>query len=338
MKTNVIRFGVVGFGYWGPNIVRNLMQTRDAHLSAVCDVDANALKRMAHFYPNIPIYRDYRDLVRSRAIDAIAVATPLSTHFAIAKDILENGKHLFIEKPFVTNRKEAEILINLARRKGLQIMVDHTFLFTGAVRKIKEVLDRKTLGKLYYYDSTRINLGNIQPDANVIWDLAVHDFTILDRIIKNKPRALSAHGAAHFVKDQETLANITVYGDHNFIANINVNWLSPVKVRTVMIAGEKQMLVWDDLKNDEKIKIYDRGVRVISKEGLYRLMIGYRSGKMWSPKIEQDEALTVELNYFIDCLRTGRTPVNDGLAGLRIVQMLEATTRSLKNNGKLQKL
>jgi predicted dehydrogenase len=338
MRNKVIRFGVVGFGYWGPNIVRNLMQMKDAHLSAVCDRDKKALKRVLHFYPSVPVYQNYRDLIRSKDIDVIAVATPLSTHFSIARDVLQSGKHLFVEKPFVTSQKEAEILIDLAKKQSVQIMVDHTFLFTGAVRKMKEIVDQKTLGNLYYYDSTRINLGIFQPDANVVWDLAVHDFTILDYIIKNKPCALSAHGAAHFVKDQETLAYITVYFDHNFIANINVNWLSPVKIRTVLIGGEKQMLVWDDLKNDEKIKIYDRGVKAISKEGIYRLMIGYRSGKMWSPKIEQEEALTIELGYFIDCIRKHQTPINDGLAGLRIVKMLEATTRSLKNNGKLQKL
>jgi predicted dehydrogenase len=267
-------------------------------------------------------------------IDAIAVITPVWTHYELAKAALENGKHVFVEKPFTSNAAQAEELINLAEKKNLKIMVDHTFLFTGAVKKISQLVNDGALGKLYYYDSTRVNLGLFQHDVNVIWDLAPHDLSIIDHLIKQSPEALVATGQTH-LNEHEDIAFITIYFPDKIIAHINVNWLSPVKVRTTLIGGEKKMLVWNDLEADEKIKIYDKGVNITTRQGLYNLLVNYRSGDMWSPQLEQLEALRQELTYFIDCITNNQTPSNDGKAGLRVVKMLEAASRSLEKRGEL---
>jgi len=270
------------------------------------------------------------------------VVTPVWTHYELAKRALENGKHVFVEKPFTSNSAQAEELIELAEKKHLKIMVDHTFLFTGAVRKIRQLIDEDVLGRLYYYDSTRVNLGLFQHDVNVVWDLAAHDLSIMDYIIKLKPQALVATGASHLngqgtghLKGQEDTAYITVYFPDNVIAHINVNWLSPVKVRTTLLGGEKKMLVWNDLEADEKLKVYDRGVQLGNGNGVYELLVSYRSGDMWAPKIEQSEALKLETAHFLDCIINDKTPFNDGMAGLRVVRMLEAADISLKNRGKI---
>jgi predicted dehydrogenase len=245
---------------------------------------------------------------------------------------LENGKHVFVEKPFTSNTAQAEELINLAARKNLQIMVDHTFLFTGAVRKMKELLQEDALGKLYYYDSTRVNLGLFQHDVNVIWDLAPHDLSIMDYLIEGNAEQVVATGQTH-LNGHEDVAFITLYFPNEVIAHINVNWLSPVKVRMTLIGGEKKMLVWNDLEADEKIKVYDKGVRVTSREGVYNLLVNYRSGDMWAPHLEPVEALRQELGYFVECINKNQTPFNDGLAGLRVVKMLEAASHSLRHRG-----
>jgi len=277
---------------------------------------------------------DALELVSSAEIDAVAVITPVWEHFELAKAALENGKHVFVEKPFTSNVDQAEQLINLAEQKNLKIMVDYTFLFTGAVRKIKQLLQEGSLGKLYYYDSTRVNLGLFQHDVNVIWDLAPHDLSIMDHLIEHSPEALVATGQKH-LNGLEDVAFITLYFPENIIAHVNVNWLSPVKVRTTLIGGEKRMLVWNDLEADEKVKVYDRGVDITNREGLYELLVNYRSGDMWAPQLEQVEALRHELTYFIDCISNNRDPINDGAAGLRVVKILEAATRSLRKRGAL---
>jgi predicted dehydrogenase len=276
---------------------------------------------------------DPKDLVSSPDIDAVAVISPVWTHFELAKAALENGKHIFVEKPFTRTAAEAEELIEIAHKKDLKIMVDHTFLFTGAVRKIRELIDEGTLGSLYYYDSMRVNLGLFQHDVNVVWDLAPHDLSILDHLIKKNPDALIATGEQH-LNGLEDIAFITIYFPGNVIAHVNVNWLSPVKVRTTLIGGEKRMLVWNDLEADEKIKVYDKGVKMSNQEGVYNLLVSYRSGDMWAPKVEQCEALRTELSYFVNCIESGETPFNDGEAGLRVVRMLEAAEKSLKEKGK----
>ncbi len=329
----MIRIGVIGYGYWGPNIVRNLRTVEGCELAAVCDRSPAALKRVAEAYPDLAITADSSELMVSPKIDAIAVATPVSTHFALAKAALQNGKHVFVEKPFTSTTHQAEELIELAERKKLTIMVDHTFLFTGAVRKIRELLDDGVLGDLYYYDSTRVNLGLFQHDVSVVWDLAPHDLAIMDFLIRAKPDAVIATGETH-LNGLVDVAYLTIYFPGNTIAHINVNWLSPVKIRTTLIGGEKKMLVWNDLEADEKIKVYDKGVQVQNGHGLYDLLVSYRAGDMWAPRVEQSEALKVELDYFIDCVTKNQTPVNDGVAGCRVVRLLEAADQSLSARGK----
>jgi predicted dehydrogenase len=273
------------------------------------------------------------DVLTSKEIDAIAVVTPVWTHFDLAKSALQNGKHVFVEKPFTSTPQQAEELIALADRNGLKIMVDHTFLFCGAVRKIRQLIDDGTVGDLYYFDSTRVNLGLFQHDVNVVWDLAPHDLSVMDYLIPEKPEALVATGGKH-LNGLADVAFITVYFPRNVIAHINVNWLSPVKVRTTLIGGEKKMVVWNDLEADEKVKVYDKGVEITNGRGVYDLLVSYRSGDVWAPKVEQAEALKVELEYFVDCIVNDRTPLNDGAAGLRVVKILEAADRSLKKRGK----
>src|SRR5437667_7158357 len=328
----MIRVGVIGYGYWGPNVVRNLRSLDGCQVGGVCDQSPAALKRVNQTYPDLPVTTKPSELLISTAIDAIAVVTPVCSHFELAKAALENGKHVFIEKPFTSTTHEAEELIELAERKNLRIMVDHTFLFTGAVRKIRELIDEGVLGDLYYYDSTRVNLGLFQHDVSVIWDLAPHDLSIIDFLIQAKPEAVLATGQAH-LNGLVDVAFITIYFPRNTIAHLNVNWLSPVKVRTTLIGGEQKMLVWNDLEADEKIKIYDKGVSLANPQNVYDLLVSYRSGDMWAPKVAQTEALRVEAEYFVDCVLSNTKPFNGGEAGWRVVQLLEAANRSLKKRG-----
>jgi len=328
----MIRLGIIGYGYWGPQIMRNFHGTDDCEVSIVCDKNPATHRRVQRAYPEVQTTCDVSEVVSSPHIDAVAVITPVWTHFELAKMALSNGKHVFVEKPFTATVAQAEELIELAARKNLTIMVDHTFLFTGAVRKIRQLIDDGTLGKLYYYDSTRVNLGLFQHDVNVIWDLAPHDLSIMDHLIKSKPEFLAATGQSH-VNGHQDVAYITVYLSDNVIAHFNVNWLSPVKVRTTLLGGEKRMVVWNDLDADEKIKVYDKGVEITSREGVYELLVSYRTGDMWAPKVEQTEALASEIRYFIDCITRGEVPFNDGIAGLRVVKLLEAADRSLADKG-----
>ena len=328
----MIRIGVIGYGYWGPNIVRNLHAVNGVEIAAICDKSAVNCERASRAHPNVHVTTDTSEVLWSTDIDAIAVITPVWTHFDLAKSALLSGKHVFIEKPFTSTSQQAEELIEIAEKNGLTIMVDHTFLFTGAVRKIRQLVEENALGKLYYYDSTRVNLGLFQHDVNVLWDLAPHDLSIVDHLIGQRPEAIVATGASH-LNGLADVAYMTIYYPDNAIAHINVNWLSPVKIRTTVIGGDRKMLVWNDLEADEKIKVYDRGVQKNSREGVYDLLVSYRSGDMWSPKIEVTEALKTELAYFVECIEHKKRPINDGMAGLRIVRMLEAAEESLKAKG-----
>jgi predicted dehydrogenase len=305
-----------------------------ADVVAVCDLDPSARQRAHKAHSQIAIVSEPAELLTSTEIDVIAVVTPVWTHYQLAKAALENGKHIFVEKPFTSNTAQAEELIELAAKKNLKIMVDHTFLFTPAVRKIRQLLDEGTLGKLYYYDSMRVNLGLFQHDVNVIWDLAPHDLSIMDHLIQRRPEAIIATGESH-LNGFEDIAFLTLYFSDKLIAHINVNWLSPVKVRTTLIGGEKKMLVWNDQAADEEVKIYDKGVSVTSPEGVYNLLVNYRSGDMWAPRLERAEALTRELTYFVECITKDEIPMNDGKAGMRVVKMLEAASKSLLQRGAL---
>ena len=334
----MIRVGVIGYGYWGPNIVRNFNNGDISRVVTVCDQRPESLRKVQHSYPQVNVTSDSRELTNSPQIDVVAVVTPVWTHFELAKAALKNGKHVFVEKPFTFTAAQAEELINLAEQKNLLIMVDHTFLFTGAVKKIRKLIDNGTLGNLYYYDSTRVNLGLFQHDVNVIWDLAPHDLSIMDYLIQEKPEGVVATAEKH-LNGLEDIAFLTFYFPRNIIAHVNVNWLSPVKIRTTLIGGEKKMVVWNDLEVDEKIRIYDKGVeKTTNAEGIYEILVKYRTGDMWAPQVEHTEALKTELEYFAECINTNRTPINDGKAGWRVVQMLEAASQSVKRRGAMVEL
>ena len=336
----MLNLGVIGYGYWGPNVVRNFASHADCRVAMVCDMNPRALERVASRHPTAQVTNDSGAVLRSAAIDAVAIVTPVSTHYDLARAALENGKHVFVEKPFAATSAQAEALIELAERKRLQIMVDHTFLFNGAVRKIKELVDDGVLGPLYYYDSTRVNLGLFQHDVNVIWDLAPHDLSIIDYLMGAEPEMVLATGSAH-LNGLADLAYITLGFPRGVIAHVAVSWLSPVKVRTTLVGGERRMVVWNDLDPGEPVKVYDRGVQVTSERGIHELLVSYRSGDMWAPRVEQTEPLQLETRYFLDCVASGTRPFNDGRAGLRVVRMLEAADTSLrrqrlvpKNNGR----
>jgi len=309
----------------------------EAKVVGICDKSSASRGKAQRSHPGVLVTDDANDLMTSPDIAAIAVVTPVWTHYELAKAALKNGKHIFVEKPFTSNSEQAEELIALAAQRNLKIMVDHTFLFTPAVQKIKQLLQEGELGKLYYYDSTRVNLGLFQHDVNVVWDLAPHDLSIMDHLIEESPEAIVTTGQTH-LNAHEDIAFITLYFPDKIIAHLNVNWLSPVKVRTTLIGGEKKMLVWNDIEADEKVKVYDRGVNISSTEGMYNLLVNYRSGDMWAPRIEQAEALTRELSYFVDCVVNDKVPMNDGASGLRVVRMLEAASESLRQRGALVRL
>lgn len=330
----MLKIGVIGYGYWGPNIVRNFNGIDGAKVTSLCDLNEVVLGKASKVYPAMAMTKDTNQVLSSKDVDAVAIITPVFSHFDLAKKALEQGKHVFVEKPFTSTVAQAEELIELAAKKNLQIMVDHTFLFTGAVQKIKQLVSEGHLGKLFYYDSMRVNLGLFQHDVNVVWDLAPHDFAIMDYVIPERPMAVSATGEIHY-NGLEDVAYVTVYCENNVIAHFNVNWLSPVKVRNTLIGGDKKMLVWNDLEADEKLKIYDKGVDVKTRENVYDLLVSYRSGDAWVPKIAQIEALRAEAEYFVDCVENNKTPLNDGVSGLRVVKMLEATNASIKAKGAL---
>lgn len=340
----MIKVGVIGYGYWGPNVARNFYSCQGVKLTAVSDVSEKRLALAKSHYPFIQDFKNAADLVRSKDVDVVAVVTPVFTHYGLAREALNQGKHVFVEKPFTSTKAQAEELIDLAAKKGLKIMVDHTFLFTGAVRKIKQIIDSGELGRLLFFDSVRVNLGLFQHDINVIWDLAPHDLSIMDYVIPDRPVAVSAHGSIHYEGSLEDVAYVcTEFENHGFIAHFHVNWLSPVKIRRTLISGDKKMLVWDDLSPDDKIKIYDRGVEFTStngqlKNGIEELLVSYRSGDMYAPKIDNTEALRAEVDYFVRCLEKNEEPFNDGRAGLQVVRLLEAADQSVKNNGRRIKL
>jgi predicted dehydrogenase len=332
----MLNVGVIGLGYWGPNIVRNFHAADEMQVTHVCDKSPDLLKKAAKQFPFVQGVLNHTAITRNPEIDIVAVITPLASHYAIAKDALLHGKHVFVEKPFVASEAQALELIALAEQNNLQIMVDYTFLFTGAVRKIKEIIDNGSLGNILYYDSTRVNLGLFQHDCNVVWDLAPHDFSIINYLFESLPVKISAHGMDHFGRGLENIAYVNMYLENQLMANFTFNWLSPVKIRQTLIGGEHKMLVWNDLEADEKLKIYDKGINLDGNtEDIYKMLVQYRSGDIYSPMVEHTEALRLEVEYFRDCILNGEKPINDGYAGLKVVRMLEAVDFSMKNGGVL---
>lgn len=334
----MIKVGVIGYGYWGPNLVRNFMAQDCSEVAFVSDLDAVRLARVSALYPTIRTTTDVNDLINDSAVDAVIVATPVHTHFDIAMAALRAGKHVLVEKPIASSADQARRLIDEAERRELVLMVDHTFVYTGAVRKMHELVRRPDFGHVHYYDSTRVNLGQFQHDVNVLWDLAVHDLSIMSYVLGAEPLAVSATGQARASGQPEYAAFLTVYFN-DLIGHINVNWLSPVKVRRTLVGGSGKMIVYDDLEAIEKVKLYDKGVTVIENpEDIHKMLISYRTGDMWSPKLDETEALTLEARHFVDCIERGQKPITSGEQGLQLVRILEAADKSLHQRGAPQEL
>ena len=330
----MINIGIVGYGYWGPNLVRNFAETPGAQVAAVADLDTAKLELVGRRFPAVKTTTNFQDLLADASIDAIAVATPVSTHFEIGMAALRSGKHLWLEKPMAETSYQAHKLVDEAERRGRVLIVDHTFIYTGAVRKMGEIIKSGDLGRVYYYDSIRVNLGLFQRDVSVISDLAVHDFSILDYLLGEHPAAVSASGINHFPGTPENLAYITLFYDSGTIAHANVSWLAPVKVRQILLGGSKKMITYDDLEPSEKIKVYDKGVSFTDDpQQIQEMRVGYRTGDMWAPKLSVTEALRVEGEHFIDCIEHGKTPETDGRLGLRVVELIEAATSSMRGRG-----
>jgi predicted dehydrogenase len=335
----MINVGVIGYGYWGPYLVRNFAETPGSQVVGVSDLRPERLALAQSRYPVIETTTDYRDLLADARIDAIAIVTPVLTHFELAMQALRAGKHVLVEKPLAATSEQAIRLIEEASRRNRVLMVDHTFVYTGAVRKIRELVTSDELGDIYYYDSVRVNLGLFQHDVNVIWDLAVHDVSIMDYVLPSQPCAVSATGMSHVPGEPENVAYLTLFFDGPLIAHINVNWLAPVKVRRTLIGGSRKMIVYDHLEPGEPVKVYDKGIIINNDpESVYRMLVDYRVGDMWAPQIDRTEALRTEVLHFISCIEQGECPVTDGEAGLRVVRILEAATQSMAEKGQLMEL
>jgi predicted dehydrogenase len=331
----MIAVGVIGHGYWGPNLVRNFVEVPDVRVAWVADPRQDRLSAVAARYPSTKVTRNYRDVIDDPAVDAVVVATPVRTHFELGMAALQAGKHVLIEKPLAATSEEASRLLDEAERRRLVLMVDHTFVFTPAVQKMRELTERGELGEIQYYDSVRINLGLFQQDVNVLWDLSVHDLSIMDFVLERRPVAVSATGLAHVAGSPENIAYLTMFFDGTLIGHVHVNWLAPVKIRRTLLGGSRRMLVFDDLEASEKIKVYDRGISVVqSTDDLNLMRIGYRTGDMWAPQLPIHEALRAVADHFIASIRTSGVPVTDGRAGLRIVRLLEAATESMAKRGR----
>jgi predicted dehydrogenase len=330
----MINIGVIGYGYWGPNLVRNFFETPGATVRAVADLEPHKLESVQRRYPGVKVTGDFLDILKDPQVHAVAIATPVTSHFELGMAALKAGKHLWVEKPLTETSLQARKLIEEAQRRKLILIVDHTFIYTGAVRKMHEIVSSGELGNMYYYDSIRVNLGLFQRDVSVISDLAVHDFSILDYLLGEHPTAVSASGINHFPGTPENLAYITLFYDSGTIGHANVNWLAPVKVRQVLLGGSKKMIVYDDMQASEKIKVYDSGVSFTDDSNkIYQLRVGYRTGDMWAPKLEMTEALRVEGEHFVQCIESGKPPITDGGLGLRVVELIEAATSSMRGRG-----
>jgi predicted dehydrogenase len=331
----VIGIGVIGYGYWGPNLVRNFAECRDAQIRGVCDLREERRALAARRFPGITTTALPADLFNDPSIDAIVIATPVEYHFDLAMAALQAGKHVLVEKPITSTSEQALRLIEEAARRTRVLMVDHTFVYTAAVRKMRELTQAGELGDIYYYDSVRINLGLFQHDVNVLWDLAVHDVSIMDYVLSQQPVAVSATGFAHVAGRPENIAYMTMFFDTSLIAHVHANWLAPVKVRRTLLGGSRRMVVFDDLEASEKIKVYDRGISLNpSPENVYQMLIGYRTGDMWAPQLAVTEALSIEAAHFVESIQAGTAPVSDGEAGYRVVRLLEAATESMAQQGR----
>lgn len=336
----MLKIGVIGCGYWGPNLIRNFFSVKMSKVTKVADLDPRRLKFIKERYPSVELATSYKDLLKDTGIDAVVIATPVGTHFPLAKDCLESKKHVLIEKPITNKIEDAQELIELAQKQKRVLMVDHTYVFNPAVRKIKEIVKSGGLGKIYYFDSVRVNLGLFQHDVNVVWDLAPHDLSIMDFILEDEAAEISAFGACHSKNDIENMAYLNIRFQDNLIAHIHVNWLAPVKIRRILIGGSEKMLVFDDLEESEKIKVYDKGITLKEgdKEGIYKTLVELRTGDMYAPKIDWMEPLKLATEHFVNCILENSSPISDGACGLRMVKALVAAEESIKNKGRVVKI
>jgi predicted dehydrogenase len=335
----MLKVGVIGYGYWGPNLVRNFMEAPGSTVVSVCDLRIERLAQLKVRYPTISTVTDCQTLFADPAIAAIVIATPVSSHFELAMAALEAGKHVLVEKPLASNSEQSLKLIEKAASRKRVLMVDHTFVYTSAVRKIRELINDNALGDIYYYDAVRVNLGLFQHDVNVIWDLAIHDLSIMDYVLPTKATAVSATGISHIQGQPENVAYITLFFDNPQIAHVHVNWLTPVKVRHTLIGGSEKMILYDDLEPSEKVKVYDKGITVSpNQQAVYEMLVSYRSGDMWAPRLDTTEALQTEARHFIDCINNNKRPETDGEAGLRLVRIAETAEKSLRARGQLMEI
>lgn len=334
-KAANVQVAVIGYGYWGPNLVRNFADVAGFQLAAIADMNPARLAEAGRRYPAARTTTDIQSALNDPEIDAVAIATPVFTHFELALAALRAGKHVLVEKPMASTSAQCEQLIAEAERGKRVLMVDHTFVYTGAVQMIHELVAKGELGEIYYYDSVRVNLGLFQHDVNVIWDLGVHDLSIMDYTLGKRPVAVSATGISHVANKPENLAYLTVFFEDNLIAHFHLNWLAPVKIRKTLIGGSRRMIVYDELETSEKLKIYDKGITVSGAgEDLYKMLVGYRTGDMWAPNVDVTEALKTEMKHFLECITEGKQPLTGGEAGLRVVRILEAATESMAQRGK----
>jgi predicted dehydrogenase len=330
----MVRVGVIGYGYWGPNLVRNFMESEKTSVVAVADQRPERLALVTSRYPTVRVMQDASELIRDTEVDAVIIATPVSSHFPLALQALQAGKHVLVEKPMASSVEEAARLVDEAATRGLVLAVDHTFIYSGPVRKMHQLISEGQLGRIHYYDSVRINLGLFQHDVNVLWDLAVHDLTIMDYVLPSQPVAVSATGARHVAGQPENIAYLTLFHPDNLLAHVHVNWLSPVKLRQTLVAGSDRMIVYNDMEVATPIRVYDSGINLAEDdESIHRMLISYRTGDMWAPRVDPSEALKVEVNHFAECVAGNGKPIADGEAGLRTVAALEAAAKSLADRG-----
>jgi predicted dehydrogenase len=329
------RVAVIGCGYWGHNLIRNFAELKEVELKAVCDFNLPAMARVKRRYPAVDLVSEYQDIIADPTIDAVVIATPVSTHYPLARKALNAGKHVLVEKPLATSSVQVLELIEIAERRKKVLMVDHTFLYTGAVRRMKSLIDAGEIGDLLYFDSVRISLGLVQSDINVLWDLGPHDFSIMNYLCDQDPVAVSATGMKHLGCPFENMAYVSAHFENNLIAHFHLNWLAPVKVRRTLVGGSKKMIVYDDMEPTEKVKIYDKGVSMNhDPEQRERLLTGYRNGDMLAPNLDSGEALRLMAEDFVSAIVDRRPPLSDAYAGYRVVRLLEMAQSSLEQNGR----
>jgi predicted dehydrogenase len=338
MDSKEINIAIIGYGYWGPNLLRNFSNHRDCNVKYVCDISTDKLKSVKRNYPNVNLADSVDVVLNDKQINCVVISTPVDQHYPIAKKALENNCNVLVEKPMTDSYAKCEELIKLASDKDKVLMVDHTFLYTGSVRKIKELIDTNAIGKIQYFDSTRINLGIFQRDINVLWDLAAHDLSILKFICSESPKAVQAIGVSHTTNKIENIAYLLLHYDSGMIAHFNCSWSSPVKIRQILIGGDKKMILYNDIESTEKVKIYDTGYNVQTDEEKTKLLVDYRVGDVYIPKVDIKEALAYLTDDFVQAVMKKREPVSGWEIGREVVKILEASDVSLKNNGKLVEL